>query len=36
MMENMVKLSLYDKILTIVVVPAFMVIVILNVFGFIQ
>lgn len=30
------KLSLYDKILTIVVVPAFMVIVILNVFGFIQ
>ena len=30
------KLSLYDKILTIVVVHAFMVIVILNVFGFIQ
>lgn len=30
------RVTLYDKILTIVVVPVFMVIVILNVFGFIQ
>lgn len=30
------RLTLYDKVLTIVVVPVFMVIVILNVFGFIK
>lgn len=30
------KITLYDKILTIVIVPAFMVIIILNVFGFIK
>lgn len=30
------KVTLYDKILTIVVVPAFMVIILMNVFGFIK
>lgn len=30
------RVTLYDKILTCIVVPIFMIIIILNVFGFIQ
>ena len=30
------KVTLYDKILTCIVVPIFMIIIILNVFGFIR